>query len=112
MMFSSNVAWADEPVVTLNSANQALADGKIEEALAQYDAAEQLMPGRPLLAYNKGVALGKLGRHEEALAALDKALELKPNDEKALQLKKLLAEKDLTKPKKPFRLFKKLFAKS
>ncbi len=30
--------------------------------------------------YNKGVALRKLGRYEEALQAIDKALKLKPDD--------------------------------
>ena len=42
---------------------------------------------------NKGVALAKLGRYDEALVALDKALEINPDDADALQLKnQLLSE--------------------
>jgi len=49
---------------------------------------------------NKGIALYDSGRFEEALVALDKALEINPDDADALQLKnQLLSENDLTKPK-------------
>ena len=42
---------------------------------------------------NKGIALYDSGRFEEALVALDKALEINPDDADALQLKnQLLSE--------------------
>ena len=41
---------------------------------------EELKPGYPEAWYNKGVALWKLGRHEEALRAWEEALRLKPDD--------------------------------
>ena len=39
----------------------------------------ELRPDHPDTLTNRGVALGDLGRHEEALAALDRSLELRPD---------------------------------
>ena len=50
-----------------------------ELALKAYDKAIELKPDYASAWYNRGVALGKLGRHEEALKAFDKAIELKPD---------------------------------
>lgn len=50
--------------------------GNFEEALTQYDAALQQQPSDARLHYNRGLTLYKLGRYEEAKAALQQALEL------------------------------------
>ncbi len=44
-----------------------------DRALADFDAALALAPGHPGASYNRGVALIKLGRYEEAVAANDAA---------------------------------------
>ncbi len=75
MTICGNMAWADEPALKINSANQAFVDGKIDEALAQYGTAEQLMPGSPLLAYNKGVALYRKGQLDQARHSFTGALD-------------------------------------
>ncbi len=72
---SQPVAWAEDTAAQINSANQALVDGKIDEALAQYDSTEQLMPGSPLLAYNKGIALYRQGKVEQARQSFTVALD-------------------------------------
>jgi tetratricopeptide (TPR) repeat protein len=45
-----------------------------EQALAEFDAALALAPGHPGACYNRGVALIKLGRYDEAVAACDSAI--------------------------------------
>ncbi|MEM4246832.1 MAG: tetratricopeptide repeat protein, partial [Candidatus Woesearchaeota archaeon] len=57
-------------------ANQCL----YEDALAYFECVLKLKNDNYASWFNKGVALGKLGRYEEALAAFSKAIELKPND--------------------------------
>ena len=61
-----SVAQAEDGFRQINSANQTLLDGKVDEALAQYQLAEQSMPASPLLAYNKGVAFYQQGNIEQA----------------------------------------------
>ncbi len=46
---------------------------------------------------NRGIALLNLGRFEEALESVDKALQIKPDFEQALKLRALLLE-ELKKP--------------
>ncbi len=81
------------------AAERLLAEGNVEyrqlrfaEALAKYDAALKAAPDYALAYNNRGLALHKLGRLNEAEAALRKAVEL--DDEKAafhLNLSKVLA---------------------
>ena len=53
-------------------------------ATIQYlDKAIEINPNYDLAWYNKGVALGKLNLHEEAIKAFDKAIEINPNYDKA-----------------------------
>jgi tetratricopeptide (TPR) repeat protein len=51
--------------------------------LQAYDKTLELNPDDAKAWYNEGVALHKLGRHEETLQAYDKALELNPDDANA-----------------------------
>ncbi len=39
--------------------------------------------------YNRGIALGKLGRFEEAIASYDQALKIKPDDHQAWNNRKI-----------------------
>lgn len=73
--FGSHLAQANGQVSKFNAANQALVDGKLEEALAQYDSVEQTMPGSPLLAYNRGVGLYRQGQIDHARQSFTTALE-------------------------------------
>ncbi|WYL97507.1 MAG: tetratricopeptide repeat protein [Gloeotrichia echinulata IR180] len=51
-----------------------------EAAIACYDKALSIKPDYHQAWYNRGNALGNLGRHEEAIACYDKALSIKPDD--------------------------------
>jgi tetratricopeptide (TPR) repeat protein len=52
---------------------------KYELAIEAYEKAMESKPNNVEAWFNKGVALGKLGRHDEALNAIEKAIELKPD---------------------------------
>jgi tetratricopeptide (TPR) repeat protein len=53
------------------------------KAIADYDKALEFKPDDHKAWYNRGYAMGNLGRVEEAIADYDKALEFKPDDHKA-----------------------------
>ena len=53
-------------------------EGKTEEALKKAEEMIKLDESKPLSWFSKGLALGNLGRNEEALAAFSKAVELAP----------------------------------
>ena len=53
------------------------------KAIASYDKALEIKPDYHDAWYNRGIALGNLGRWEEAIASYDKALEIKPDDHEA-----------------------------
>jgi Flp pilus assembly protein TadD len=55
-------------------------DGKLEEAVAKYLEAAKLDPAYALPHSALAVVLGRLGRHEEAIAHGRKVCELAPND--------------------------------
>ncbi len=50
-----------------------------EEAIASYDQALKFKSDYHEAWYNRGIALGKLGRNEEAIASYDQALKFKPD---------------------------------
>lgn len=51
-------------------------EGAFEPALEKYDAAARERPQDPRIQYDRGLALYKLGRHDDARAALERAAEL------------------------------------
>ena len=54
----------------VNSGNRFFKEGKYDSALSYYNRAELLSPENPLIKFNKGVALFKLGMMEEAEKSL------------------------------------------
>lgn len=61
-----------------NAANARFRDGRFHEALALYDEALRLKPGQPRILLNRGQALRKLDRLDEAAAALADAAAREP----------------------------------
>ena len=59
--------------------NSLAPQGKMAEAIAQYDAALALKPDYVDAINNKGNALASLGKVQEALPFFDKAIQLKPD---------------------------------
>src|SRR5688500_9750361 len=54
--------------------------GDLETALAAFDRTLALYPAPPTAAAHRGLALARLGRHEEAVDSLAAALDLTPAD--------------------------------
>ncbi len=73
-------AWAFNPLEKNHPlVDQGIAleqEGKFEEALQKYEAARPDVPNSAALEFNKAHALQKLGRNDDALASLKRALEL------------------------------------
>ncbi len=63
-----------------------------EQALALYRAHADLVPANPTVHANTGVTLYFLGRHDEALASLERALQLDPTHDTARRLASDLRE--------------------
>ena len=53
-----------------------------------YDKAIELDPKTTIFWINKGLLLGKHGRHKESIVCFDKAIELDPTNEDARSFKK------------------------
>ncbi|MBC7229204.1 MAG: tetratricopeptide repeat protein [Actinobacteria bacterium] len=53
--------------------------GEWEQSIPMYRRAVELYPEFVVAQYNLGIALGKAGRHHEALEALSRAIKLKPD---------------------------------
>jgi len=111
LLGAGTVRAEDAPVSLENSRAIALAaEGKVEEAVAIW---ESLIPraeaeALPALHKNLGRGLHRLGRHAEALAHYDRALELRPGDAKVEQwreeARKLAGNGDVTRPPDPVQL--------
>jgi len=54
--------------------NEALAEGRLSDALALYDEARALLPDAPEIAYDRGIALYRMGEFEKAQAAFQDAM--------------------------------------
>ncbi|MEH1779120.1 MAG: tetratricopeptide repeat protein, partial [Nostoc sp.] len=52
-------------------------------AIASYDQALKFQPDKDEAWYNRGIALRKLGRFEEAIASYDQALKFQPDKDEA-----------------------------
>ena len=61
----------------VNQGNKFFREGKYDTALSYYNQAELLSPENPVIKFNKGVALYKLGRMDEAEKSLLGALKTK-----------------------------------
>ena len=72
------------PTALLKHANEQFHLGRLEEAVAAYDAALRLDPKFPEALYNRGNALLGLRRFKDAVTSYDDALRLRPDDAKAL----------------------------
>ena len=70
---------ADNFVVHYNLANELAAQGKFDEAIAQYSEALRINPAHAEVHYNCGNALARLGKHQDAIWHYQRALQLKPN---------------------------------
>ena len=64
-----------------------VAEGRWNDALADYEQAVRAAPEEPNHFRNRAVALRRLGRHDEALADLDEALRMSPEDGRTLHEK-------------------------
>ena len=91
-MFETIVRDATQQInlIPLMKAEIALGAKKFDEAIALYDEAIKANPQNPLPYANKALALTQTGKTEEALASVNKALELDPGNERAGQVKKAL----------------------
>ena len=56
---------------------------KSDETIKTYEKTIEINPNDSDAWYNKGVALGKLGKFNEAMKVYDKAIEINPNDSDA-----------------------------
>ena len=63
----------------------AVQDRDPERALTYFEPAIELLPNDAWIRYSEGVALGTVGRFEEAIEALGEALRIDPTQVKALQ---------------------------
>jgi tetratricopeptide (TPR) repeat protein len=76
---ASGLARAEETsregALAIKEGNRLLDEGKYGEALAAYDKAHELMPDLPEVAYNRGIALYRLGKYADAEKTLQDALQ-------------------------------------
>lgn len=63
----------------IKNGNRHFNNAEYFEAIVEYNVAIRLNPTNPNIHYNKGVALMKLGRHDEAVGCFDKVVKLSPN---------------------------------
>ena len=66
---------------------------RFEEALQFYEEAIKLDPVRPIFWHNKGFVLKNLGKYHEAIECHDKAIKLKLDYIKAIELKTIITER-------------------
>ena len=71
-------AWAMGPLEKnhplVDEGMEAFDHGDYDEALQKFDEADKALPGNPTVQFNRGVTLHKLGKHEDAIQALNQAL--------------------------------------
>ncbi|MBT9317646.1 tetratricopeptide repeat protein [Leptothoe spongobia] len=76
-------AWNSKGLVLTNiesiEENTSTKNKLVDAAIASFNQAIKLNPDYTTAFYNRGIALTKLGRYEEAIESYDKAIELDPN---------------------------------
>jgi tetratricopeptide (TPR) repeat protein len=83
----------DNASLSLYAGQTALQQGDFEEALVQFSSVTEEDPSFTAAWYLKAYCLSELDRPEEALAAVDQALLLEPQDRDSISLKEDLLEK-------------------
>ncbi len=71
----SPLSWIDPAAGENHAGNQSYTNGQFEDAAGHYSKGNASTPGRPELLYNLGNSLERLGKHDEAAAAYQQALE-------------------------------------
>ena len=64
--------------IRFKSGNQAMAEGRFDDAIAEYGRAAEVAPEDPLIHYNLGLARTRAGLRAEAIGSFERALELDP----------------------------------
>ncbi len=83
-------AGTEDPWVLRERAEVAYLLGDFAAAAADFERADGLEPSPAAVHHNWGAALGQLGRIDEAVAHLERSLELEPENPKARELVELL----------------------
>ncbi|MDX2050179.1 MAG: tetratricopeptide repeat protein, partial [Rickettsiaceae bacterium] len=79
-LFSGWFIEIEEALDALNAGSEFCNRGDYQRAIKAYDEAIGLKQDYADAYYNKGLALSKLSRHEDAIAAFNEAIRLKPED--------------------------------
>ena len=79
------VGFPENPNIAFLRGNWHYHRKEYQRASELYDWALTLEPDFEEAWYNRGIALCKLGRYEEAVESCDKAIEIKPDDEDAMR---------------------------
>lgn len=64
--------------IRFKSGNRAMEEGRIDDAIAEYERAAEVAPEDPLVHYNLGLALTRAGRRADAIERFLTAVELDP----------------------------------
>jgi len=90
VVYEMLIANSEQQIVLmpLMKADMAYELKKFDEAVSLYDEAINNNPQNPAIYSNKALALTQAGRFDEALASVNRALEMNPGDERASQVKK------------------------
>jgi tetratricopeptide (TPR) repeat protein len=71
---------SNNPLAHFNLGNAFLKQGKLDDAVAQYQKALEIQPGLASVHYNLGNAFLDLGKLDDAIAQYRKTLEIRPNN--------------------------------
>jgi len=90
MVFEMLASNAEQQIAAmpLLKADVAYETKRYDEAIVLYDEAVKANPQNPIVYSNRALALAQAGRNDEAIASVNRALELNPGDERAGQVKK------------------------
>jgi tetratricopeptide (TPR) repeat protein len=80
----------DQAIIAMEGGLLAAERGAVSQALTSFEQARALAPSWANAEYNRGVALASLGRGQEAAAALERYLELRPDAPDALVVSQVI----------------------